>query len=290
MAELFGRVDGVCKGRGGSMHMFDLERRFMGGYGIVGGNLPISAGFALSSDYQGTDDVTLCQFGDGASNQGTFGETLNLAALWHLPVVFMVTNNRFGMGTALERHSAVTDLQRKGEGFGVPGMECDGMDVLDTYMVTQEALRMAREQELDLVEVAPTAKPPVCRIMDFGKFLYQQKKKAHESKRKQKIIHVKEVKFRPNIDEHDYDFKLKNAVRFLEEGDKVKATVQFRGREMARQDLGHKLIQRLAQDLGERGVLESSPEMAGNRMHVIFGQPRTAVAAPPAAKKPDPAT
>ena len=90
------------------------------------------AGFGLASDYLGTDDATLCTFGDGASNQGTFGETMNLAALWKLPVVFMVTNNQFGMGTALERHSAVTDLQRKGEGFGVPGMRCDGMDVLDT--------------------------------------------------------------------------------------------------------------------------------------------------------------
>ncbi len=145
MAELFGRTGGVCNGRGGSMHMFDLARRFMGGYGIVGGNLPIAAGFGLASDYTGTEDVTLCTFGDGASNQGTFGETMNLAALWKLPVVFMVTNNRFGMGTSLERHSAVTDLQVKGEGFGVPGMECDGMDVLDTYTVTKEALRRARE-------------------------------------------------------------------------------------------------------------------------------------------------
>jgi len=138
----------------------------------------------------------------------------------------------------------------------------------------EEALKKAQELGLDLVEVAPTAKPPVCRIMDFGKFLYQQKKKTHESKKKQKIIHVKEVKFRPNIDEHDYDFKLKNAIRFLAEGDKVKATVQFRGREMARTDLGHKLIKRLTEDLGEQAVLESSPEMAGNRMHVIYGPPR----------------
>jgi len=141
----------------------------------------------------------------------------------------------------------------------------------------EEALQRARTLGLDLVEVAPTAKPPVCRIMDFGKFLYQQKKKAHESKKKQKIIHVKEVKFRPNIDDHDYDFKLKNAIRFLEEGDKVKATVQFRGREMARQDLGHKLIRRLTADLGEAAVLESSPEMAGNRMHVIYGPSRHTV-------------
>ena len=135
----------------------------------------------------------------------------------------------------------------------------------------EEALQRARTLGLDLVEVAPTAKPPVCRIMDFGKFLYQQKKKSYESKKKQKIIHVKEVKFRPNIDDHDYDFKLKNAIRFLEEGDKVKATVQFRGREMARTDLGRKLLARVAQDVGENGVVESSPEMTGNRMHAILG-------------------
>src|ERR1700675_1132166 len=156
MAELFGRVDGCCKGRGGSMHMFDLERRFMGGYGIFGGNLPIAAGIALSSDYRETDEVTLCVFGDGASNQGTFGETLNLAALWRLPVVFMVTNNQFGMGTALRRHSAVTDLQRKGESLGVPGVRCDGMDVLDTHDVVAEAVRRVREDRRPvLVEAVP---------------------------------------------------------------------------------------------------------------------------------------
>jgi len=156
MAELFGRVDGCSGGRGGSMHMFDLGRRFMGGYGIVGGNLPLAAGFALASDYLGTEDVTLCTFGDGATNQGTFGETMNIAALWRLPVAFMVTNNQFGMGTSLERHSAVTDLERKGEGFGVPGTSCDGMDVLDTYNVTRHALRTAREQRRPTIIEART--------------------------------------------------------------------------------------------------------------------------------------
>jgi len=156
MAELFGRVDGICRGRGGSMHMFDLARRFMGGYGIVGGNLPIAAGIALSSDYGGRDEVTLCQFGDGASNQGTFGESLNLAALWRLPVVFMVTNNQFGMGTALGRHSAVTDLQRKGESLGVPGVRCDGMDVLDTHAVVAEAVERVREERRPLLIEAVT--------------------------------------------------------------------------------------------------------------------------------------
>jgi pyruvate dehydrogenase E1 component alpha subunit len=156
MAELFGRDEGVSRGRGGSMHMFDLERRFMGGYGIVGGNLPLAAGMALASDYQGLDEVTLCVFGDGAANQGTFGETLNLAALWKLPIVFMVTNNQFGMGTALERHSAVTDLHRRGEGFGVPGMRCDGMDVVETYHVLREAIRRTREDHRPLLVEAVT--------------------------------------------------------------------------------------------------------------------------------------
>jgi pyruvate dehydrogenase E1 component alpha subunit len=100
--------------------------------------------------------VTLCQFGDGASNQGTFGETMNLAALWSLPVVFMITNNQFGMGTALERHSAITDLLRKGEGFGVPGMRCDGMDAMDTYTVTSEALRIARDERRPILVEAVT--------------------------------------------------------------------------------------------------------------------------------------
>ena len=128
----------------------------MGGYGIVGGNLPIAAGIGLASAYNDTDDVTLCTFGDGASNQGTFGETLNLAALWKLPVVFMVINNQFGMGTSLERHSAVTDLRRKGESLGVPGMRCDGMDVADTYAVVAEALGRVREDHRPVLVEAVT--------------------------------------------------------------------------------------------------------------------------------------
>ena len=156
MAELFGRIDGCSRGRGGSMHMFDSERRFMGGYGIVGGNLPIAAGIALASDYEGSDEVTLCTFGDGACNQGTFGETLNLAALWRLPVVFIVTNNQFGMGTALRRHSAVTDLRRKGEGLGVPGMRCDGMDVVDTHAALSWAVERVRTERRPVLVEAVT--------------------------------------------------------------------------------------------------------------------------------------
>jgi pyruvate dehydrogenase E1 component alpha subunit len=145
MAELFGRVDGTSRGRGGSMHIFDLEHRFMGGYGIVGGNLPLAAGLALASQYKGEDTVTVCMLGDGATNTGNFGETMNLAALWKLPAVFVVENNLYGMGTAVERHSAVTDLSHKAEGFGVPGERIDGMDVLAVREAVTEHVRQARE-------------------------------------------------------------------------------------------------------------------------------------------------
>ncbi len=153
MAELFGREDGCSRGRGGSMHIFDAQRRFMGGYGIVGGNLPIAAGLALASDYQGSDAVTVCMFGDGASNTGNFGETMNLAALWKLPLVFLVENNLYGMGTAVERHSAVTDLSRKAEGLGVSGVRVDGMDVLAVRETVAAHIELARfERQPTLVE------------------------------------------------------------------------------------------------------------------------------------------
>ena len=156
MAELFGKVDGCSKGRGGSMHLFDWERRFLGGYGIVGGNLPLAAGVGLACDYMETDDAVVCMLGDGASNQGTFGETMNLAALWNLPVLFLVVNNQFGMGTALERHSAVTNLSQKAEGFGVPGSRCDGMDVLDVHAHVSEGLERARKDRQPLLIEAVT--------------------------------------------------------------------------------------------------------------------------------------
>jgi len=146
MAELFGRVDGTSGGRGGSMHIFDRANRFMGGYGIVGGNLPIAAGLALSCELKGEDTVTVCMFGDGASNAGNFGETMNLAALWSLPVLFMVENNLYGMGTSVERHSAQTDLSKKAEGYGIPGKRIDGMDVIAVREGVAEGIRLAREE------------------------------------------------------------------------------------------------------------------------------------------------
>jgi len=146
MAELFGRVDGTSGGRGGSMHIFDAEKRFMGGYGIVGGNLPIAAGLGLASQFKGEDAVTVCMFGDGASNTGNFGETMNLTALWKLPVLFLVENNLYGMGTSVERHSAQTDLSKKAEGYGISGSRVDGMDVIAVREAVAEGVRLAREE------------------------------------------------------------------------------------------------------------------------------------------------
>jgi len=135
---------------------------------------------------------------------------------------------------------------------------------------TQEALKMAEEKDQDLVEVAPNSSPPVCRIMDYGKFKYQQSKRAHEAKKKQKIIHVKEVKLRPNTDRHDYDFKLKNAFRFLESGDKVKVLVFFRGREIVHRENGQKLLVRVTETLEDIAVVEQEAKQEGRTLCMIF--------------------
>jgi len=137
-------------------------------------------------------------------------------------------------------------------------------------MPPYEALRKARERNLDLVEVSPTAQPPVCRIMDYGKYLYQQEKKEREARKHQKTITVKEVKFRINVDDHDYETKKNHVLRFLEEGDKVKATIFFRGREMTRQSFGREILERLIADVAEKGMVEFRPRQEGNTLHAIL--------------------
>jgi translation initiation factor IF-3 len=137
-------------------------------------------------------------------------------------------------------------------------------------VATAQANAMAEELEIDLVEIAPTAKPPVARLMDFGKFKYSEAKKKHEAKLKQKQIQVKEVKFRPGTDEGDYQIKLRNLIRFLTEGDKTKITLRFRGREMAHQEFGIKLLERVKADLVEHGVVEQFPKMEGRQMVMVL--------------------
>jgi len=156
-------------------------------------------------------------------------------------------------------------------------------------MPTQAAVRRAQELGLDLILVSPTAVPPVAKAMDYGQWQYEQKKKQHESKKKQHVIQVKEVKFRPNTDDHDYDFKKKNAVRFLKEGNRVKAIVQFRGREIAHVDLGQKLLHRFAADLKEVGTVEGNPKLEGRNCHVIISPAKEKILAPAVKKdKPPP--
>lgn len=138
-----------------------------------------------------------------------------------------------------------------------------------------EALKQAREKNLDLVEISPTAQPPVCRIMDYGKFLYQKEKQEREAKKHQKVITVKEVKFRINVDEHDYQTKKNHVIRFLEEGDKVKATIFFRGREMTRTSLGRQVLERLIKDVSEKCVVEFRPRQEGNTLHAILAPKKT---------------
>lgn len=133
------------------------------------------------------------------------------------------------------------------------------------------ALNMAEEADVDLVEIAPQAVPPVCRLMDFGKFRYQESKKQHEAKLKQKQVQVKEIKFRPATDEGDYQIKLRNLIKFLDEGDKTKITLRFRGREMAHQEIGVNLLRRLEADLAEHGTVEQFPRMEGRQMVMMLG-------------------
>ena len=138
-------------------------------------------------------------------------------------------------------------------------------------MPIAQAQQMAREKDLDLVEISASANPPVCKIMDYGKFIFQQKKKTSEAKKKQKVIVVKEVQFRPRIDEHDFDFKKNHVVRFLQHGDKVKASIRFRGREMTHMELGRAVLDRLLAEVKEFGAAESpAPDVQGNRMTMVI--------------------
>jgi translation initiation factor IF-3 len=154
-------------------------------------------------------------------------------------------------------------------------------------MPPYEALKKAREKNLDLVEISPTAQPPVCRIMDYGKYLYQQEKKEREAKKHQKTITVKEVKFRINVDDHDYETKKNHVLRFLADGDKVKATIFFRGREMTRTGLGRQILERLIKDVEAQSIVEFRPRQEGNTLHAILAPKKAEV--PKKAEKPRPA-
>lgn len=146
------------------------------------------------------------------------------------------------------------------------GVEGEPLGIVKIY----DALRQAEEADLDLVEIAPTAQPPVCKIMDYGKFKYQESKKQHEAKLKQKQVQIKEIKFRPGTDEGDYQIKLRNLIKFLEEGDKTKITLRFRGREMAHQEFGVRLLERVRNDVDEIATVEQMPKLEGRQMIMVI--------------------
>ena len=152
------------------------------------------------------------------------------------------------------------------------GTEGEQLGIVKIY----EALRQAEDADLDLVEIAPTAQPPVCKIMDYGKFKYQESKRLHEAKLKQKQVQIKEVKFRPGTDEGDYQIKLRNLIKFLEEGDKTKITLRFRGREMAHQEIGMNQLRRVAADLAELAVVEQFPKMEGRQLVMMLAPKKKA--------------
>ncbi|GAC1646752.1 MAG: translation initiation factor IF-3 [Acidobacteriaceae bacterium] len=153
-------------------------------------------------------------------------------------------------------------------------------------MAPLDALRVAKERGLDLVEISPTANPPVCKIQDFGKWMYEKEKSERAAKKNQKTFVLKEVKFRINVDEHDYNFKKNNVIRFLEDGDKVKATIFFRGREMTHTNLGREVLERLLTELGDKAVVEFRPRMEGNTLHAILAPPKIQVQNKPKQPKP----
>ncbi|MGY8813361.1 MAG: translation initiation factor IF-3 [Gammaproteobacteria bacterium] len=160
---------------------------------------------------------------------------------------------------------------RLNEEIVIPNVRLIGVDGEQIGIVaTNEALKLAEDANLDLVEIVPTSEPPVCRIMDFGKFLFDQNKKKHAAKRKQKQIQIKEIKFRPSTEDGDYEVKLRNIIRFLNNGDKVKVTLRFRGREMAHQDLGLKMLKRIEFDLEEYGLVEQMPKLEGRQMVMVI--------------------
>jgi pyruvate dehydrogenase E1 component alpha subunit len=187
MAELCGKADGLSKGKGGSMHLFDRERNFLGGHAIVGGHLPIGAGAAFAINYEGGDQVVLVFFGDGAFSQGVFYESLNLAALWKLPVIYICENNRYAMATALTRTTLGTELHRRGEPFGVPGEAVDGMDVLAVREAVGRAVERARQEKVPALLEAQTYRFRGHSMRDPAAAVYRSKAEVEEERKRDPI-------------------------------------------------------------------------------------------------------
>ncbi|HEX6309273.1 MAG TPA: pyruvate dehydrogenase (acetyl-transferring) E1 component subunit alpha [Longimicrobiales bacterium] len=198
MAELYGRAAGCSGGKGGSMHLYSAEHNFMGGWGIVGGQIPLATGFAFAIKYRGQDRVTVCFMGEAAVNQGAFHESLNMAALWKLPVIFIVENNRFGMGTAWERASSLYDISQKATAYDMPAAVADGMDVLNMRKVVKEAVDRARTEKVPTLIEARCYRFMGHSMSDPVHGVYRTKEEVEEHKEKDPIR-----RFIDQLKEHD---------------------------------------------------------------------------------------
>jgi len=222
LAELYGKATGCSKGLGGSMHLFDAARNFLGGYGIVGGHIPIAAGAAFASKYRGDGRVTLCFFGDGSVAQGAFHEGVALAALWRLPVVFICENNLYSMGTPLYRSLSVADVSQKALGYGIARDRFDGEDVIRVHDRVAEAVRRARNESIPTLIEIRTYRFRGHSMSDAG--LYRTKEEVEEWKRRDPISYGRELLVRAKVDEKDIvaietkvSEEIEDAVKFAEE-------------------------------------------------------------------------
>lgn len=221
MAELLGKWSGCSKGKGGSMHMFDLERKFYGGHGIVGAQVPIGTGLAFGIKYQGQDNIAVTYFGDGAVNQGQVYESFNMAKLWKLPVLYVIENNEYGMGTSVSRSCATTDLYRRGQSFDIPGRQVNGMDFLEVYKATLEAAEHIRSGKGPYILEMKTYRYRGHSMSDPAK--YRSKEEVNKYKDERDPIH--------NLETYLLNNKLASATE-LEEmeksiSDEVKKVVEF---------------------------------------------------------------
>src|SRR6266516_885676 len=188
MAELFGRVAGLSKGKGGSMHLFDKEHNFLGGHAIVGAHLPLAAGVGFAIKYRGGDQVIVCYFGDGAVPEGEFHEALNLAALWKLPVIFLCENNRYAMGTSVERALAQTEIWKFGQTYGIPAEKVDGMDVLAVREAVSRAVARTRQQKIPALIEADTYRYRGHSMRDPAGAVYRTKEEVEREKLRDPIV------------------------------------------------------------------------------------------------------
>ncbi|HEY4321059.1 MAG TPA: pyruvate dehydrogenase (acetyl-transferring) E1 component subunit alpha [Gemmatimonadales bacterium] len=188
MAELFGKATGCSHGKGGSMHLFDAERHFMGGHGIVGGQIPLGAGFAFAAQYRGTDQVSITYFGEAAANIGAFHETLNIAGLWKLPAIFVIENNGYGMGTAVKRAAAITELSTRAASYGMPGVKVDGQDVVAVKKATDAAVARARAGEGPTLMEIITFRYVGHSMSDAASGTYRSKEELEASRQRDPIV------------------------------------------------------------------------------------------------------